>query len=358
MKPLFTAVRIIILLAFVQVSAEIQIINPYRYVDWSSFGQYKAALHVHSTNSDGRATRARMIERHYRRGFDIVAFTDHNFVAKTEESEIRRGRGIIVLSYTNEQSSGKHINTYFANYNNSARGDTPHFEKMRETVETVENLGGISIICHPGRSLGYRHRKISLDSGIAIVNNPDNIQKFAELFMEFPSLAGMEIVNSIDGSSRFDRIFWDNILKQTAPNGYFVWGFSNDDSHLRPAIGFAYNIMLLPKLSEENVRKSMETGAFYAVSHISNADGIRNFRRNRIPPRITDITVSGTTITISGRNYKEIDWIADGTKIASGNSIDVSEFTNTIGSYLRAQLRSRRGIAFTQPFGITNKNDN
>jgi len=48
------------------------IVNPYENVDWATYGQYNAALHSHSTNSDGNATRANMIEEHYRQGYDIV----------------------------------------------------------------------------------------------------------------------------------------------------------------------------------------------------------------------------------------------------------------------------------------------
>ena len=49
-----------------------RIINPYENVDWNTFGQYKAALHVHSTRSDGQDSKADMISEHYIKGFDVI----------------------------------------------------------------------------------------------------------------------------------------------------------------------------------------------------------------------------------------------------------------------------------------------
>ena len=54
------------------------IISPYRAVDWETWGQYKAGLHVHSTNSDGENLFNEMLEDHYRKDYDIFAMTDHN----------------------------------------------------------------------------------------------------------------------------------------------------------------------------------------------------------------------------------------------------------------------------------------
>jgi hypothetical protein len=47
-----------------------------------------------------------------------------------------------------------------------------------------------------------------------------------------------------------------------------------------------------------------------------------------------------------------IEWIADGKKIAAGNTLDISANSAQINSYVRAQLKSSTGIAYTQPFGI------
>lgn len=54
-------------------------------------------------------------------------------------------------------------------------------------------------------------------------------------------------------------------------------------------------------------------------------------------------------ITISGADYDTIEWIADGEVIATGKTLDLNDHEEEIGSYVRAQLKSDTGIAFTQP---------
>ncbi|MDR2834250.1 MAG: hypothetical protein LBV67_11090, partial [Streptococcaceae bacterium] len=41
------------------------IYNPYENVNWETFGQYRAALHTHTTISDGSATVAETVFDHY-----------------------------------------------------------------------------------------------------------------------------------------------------------------------------------------------------------------------------------------------------------------------------------------------------
>ncbi len=46
---------------------------------------YKASLHTHSTNSDGVFTPDKVIELYKDHGYDVLAFTDHEFVTKIAE---------------------------------------------------------------------------------------------------------------------------------------------------------------------------------------------------------------------------------------------------------------------------------
>lgn len=353
-----------------------EITNPYENVDWTTYGQYKADFHAHSTNSDGGNLTKDMVEDHYRKGYDILSMTDHNYLTKSweqvnigaidsaREAEIvagvgRNGKGMIDINNTDEQSVVDHINSFFADFNNSS-GAT-----MASTIQSVENLGGIN---HAGR---YTGGAAGGAAGIAASNNPATIQKYVDLFAAYKSCVGMEIINKIDNESRCDRILWDNILKEMMPNGRFVWGFSNDDTHSLNATGYSWNVMLMPSLSQETTRKAMETGAFYAVSRVSRLDGINATLPNgssmpgsgtsstlylldQTTPGISNIAVNqkDNSITITGQNYDTIEWIADGNVIATGTTLDLNDHENEINSYVRAQLKSSTGIAFTQPFGV------
>lgn len=111
--------------------------NPYETVDWQNFNQYKADFHAHSRNSDGGNFTYEMVEDHYKKGYDILAMTDHNYTTKGWEnagegavtaerkSEIesgadRGGKGMLDFSYSNEQSRTDHINSFLADWNNSS----------------------------------------------------------------------------------------------------------------------------------------------------------------------------------------------------------------------------------------------
>ena len=189
--------------------------------------------------------------------------------------------------------------------------------------------------------------------------------------MSFPTCVGVEIINKLDHESAADRILWDGILMQTMPQDRPVWGFADDDSHSRGAVGYAWNVFLMPNLSQENFRTVMETGEFYAVSRVSRLDGINNvlpsgentpnnggsrteFMLSQSTPSIVSIEVSERhgTITISGADYDVIEWIADGVVIATGGTLSLLEHQESVNSYVRAQLKSTTGITFTQPFGI------
>ncbi|MBS4535256.1 PHP domain-containing protein [Clostridium sp. D2Q-14] len=355
------------------------IVSPYEDVDWENYGQYKADFHAHSTNSDGGNLTKDMVEDHYSKGYDILAMTDHNYLTKSwdkvtegaidsaREAEIvagvdRDGKGMIDIYNSDEQSITDHINSFFADFNNST-GAT-----MASTIQTVEEMGGITHINHAGRYTGGRQGG---EAGIAASNDPATIQKYVDLFAAYSSCVGMEIINKIDNESRSDRILWDNILKEMMPNGRFVWGFSNDDTHSINATGYSWNIMLMPSLSQEATRKAMETGAFYAVSRVSRPDGINAtlpdgsstpgsgtsstlYLLDQTTPSISNIVVNqkDNTITINGQDHDTIEWIADGVVIATGATLDLNDYENEINSYVRAQLKSSTGIAFTQPFGV------
>jgi len=397
--------------------------NPYADVNWATTGQFKAAHHTHSTYSDGSNMRGDMLKDKYAKDFDIVAMTDHDVLTNSwaanpnpasgnwnnigqgnltagEMAAINSGtyvagspgayagyrtniNGMIGMGGSNEVTAsneafngggsnfnGHHINAFFADYstNSVASGQ----RTIANILAKVEELGGITHLNHPGRYTGGQNNA-------ARSSDPAIVGKYVEIFMAYDSCVGMEIINKWDGESVNDRILWDNILMQTMPQDRPVWGFSNDDSHSLSGNGHAWNVMLMPALTEGETRTSMETGAFYGVSRIDRKHNINSvgtpgapaqttttasmysggtnnemalrFLAQDATPSISNIVVSGNTITITGADYDFINWIADGVVVATGKSIDVSKFSG-INSYVRAELVGKTGVAYTQPFGV------
>jgi len=342
----------------------VTIISPYADVDWQEFGQYKTALHVHSKNSDGKNTLAEMIEDHYQKDYDILAITDHNTLTPdwvsakgglTQErfDEIaagvgRDGRGMLQIPYTNEQSRGNHSNSFFTDHNNKWPS------KLDRNLKTIEDLGGISHINHPGR---YTGGKSGGEKGENIYNDPKYINQYVDLFMKFQSCVGMEIINKKDGESASDRILWDNILTQIIPQGRSVWGFSNDDTHEVGNTGFSYNMFVMPENTTENFKAAMISGSFYAVAMYAHRELGEGFKSDGNMPVIKDIKVDdkAVSITITADFANKIEWIADGFVIAEGETLNIMEHAGKISSYVRANIMGYGGIAFTQPFEIAVK---
>ena len=342
------------------------ITSPYADVDWASFGQYKAALHVHSSNSDGDDNLAAMIEEYYRNDYDILAITDHDYLTSdwvsarnglTRErfNEIaagsdRNGRGMLQIPHTNEQSAGEHLNTYFADYNNSSTGMT-----LEKNIKAAQSLGGICRINNPGV---YTGGKIRGEKGENASKDLEIINKYADLFMKYPACVGMEILIKKDSDTLHDRILWDNILKQTVPQGRYVWGFADDDAHRIDGIGYACNVFVMPENTLENFKDAMYSGSFYAVARASSSRReVGNSGVGTGPiPYIIAIEIDNeynAAIAIAAANYTKIQWISDGRVIAVGETLNIMAVRNRVGSYVRANIIGPGGIAYTQPFGIS-----
>jgi uncharacterized repeat protein (TIGR02543 family) len=407
----------------IQASAEIEsvvfaytITNPYANVNWSTVNQYKAALHVHSTISDGSDTVADMAEAHYERGFHIVGFTDHNYTmscptqtpstpdgpktplstARLNEMLAGTGRtggannGMIFVPNGNERDSqlpstfpsrAHHVSTFWSNIDNHT---SPTSEPIAAMLGRLANEGtGNARLNHIGRNTGAsftdssnRPERHTKDFSVARQrnNNPDFVTFYTDLFRNNPRLIGMEIINEFDNESQASDIMWDNILTQLTPQNRNIWAFADDDSHTVRNVGWSYNIMLMQELTLPSFRSSMENGAFFAFSRVNRKYDVfpgpitpedtrgstANFSRispvlDYDVPEITSITTNSNSITINTRqNNLTTYWYSNGVRIAQGATLNLSSIPSaSLGSYVRATVRHpSMGVLYTQPFRI------
>jgi len=329
------------------------IVSPYSGVNWQTYGQYKAGMHVHTTRSDDASTPLNeMIEYHYANGYDILSITDHDVINRdwitgkdplTEDryDEIsagagRSGRGMLRIPFTNEQSMGDHVLTFMADFNNAP------FSTLRSNIQKAQELGGLSHINHPGRYTSDRGDRES------------DIKKYSDILIEFPSCVGIEVMNMADRHPN-DRILWDNVLKVTMRRGINAWAFANDDAHSIGAVGNSFNMFVMPENNIDNFRSAMVNGNFYAVARVAKTELGLSFIGSGPPPRITNIAVNNNnlSITITAENADEINWIADGAQIAKGNTLTITDHLESVAYYVRANVSGPGGIAFIQPFKIT-----
>lgn len=353
------------------------ITNPYATVNWNTWGHYKGNLHAHSTVSDGEDTFTAAIEEYYARGYDVLAMTDHGVVnrgwnvkptpvpllsfnmilnkpvpltneryAQITTGSDRGGRGMTDVPMGIELNTAvltkSHVNGFFVDYGQNDWGKENDFEGP---IAAVDALGGLTHINHPGDWLESAR-------DINIAKDPKNIKFFADILKKYDSCLGIEAINSQDSVTRHDRVLWDGLLESVIPAGRNVWGFANADSHNFDDIDTGFEVFMMPSNTVANVRTAMETGAFFACGRIARPELGDGFKGTGQYPVVTNITVNDSLdqISIQGTDYDTIEWISKGEVIVTGGTIDLNDYEDQIGRYVRAQLKGPGGICFTQAF--------
>ncbi len=375
-----------------------KITNPYEAVTeliGTEENHYKTNLHTHSTYSDANDTMTDMIKGFYDNDFDILAFAEHGILGKpwnekpthipffnfqylwhgkrsylTEEQY----KGIKAGTYKTKNNTRtkkrgledvpnaiecnmftimkNHVNGYFTD--NAYEGVQGLEFDYEIPLRLIEESGGISHINHPTDLLQAWKRP-------DCAKVPENIEYFADLLRRFKSCMGIEVLNMYDKPNRSDRILWDELLKELIPEGRTVFGFANSDAHQVDQIDTAFMDFILPEYSLDNLRNAMETGTFFAIARYAKNELGEDFKGEGPVPAITKIAVDdeNDTITISGKNCKAIEWIADGAVIKSETldadgeittTINLNDYADKISCYVRAQLKGDGGICMTQAF--------
>ncbi len=362
------------------------ITNPYESVDWEKWDAYKAQLHVHTLASDGHTHIADLVEEHYKLDYDILAITDHavlgvewtrvpqtvpilrfaTFRSKAKEpikvlsteraEEIKNGVGRASRRPMLQVTSGielngavllnTHVNGFFAEYGQSLIGVNGDYETP---VRENGKCGGITFIDHPGY---YTRAAKFKDASLA--SKEEYVNKFSRIFLDYPSCVGIDINSGRNTMTKYDRILYDNILKKTIPHGVLPWCFSFSDSHNIDQCDKAFTVHLMPELSVKELRRSMESGTFFAAARHARCELGDEFEGLGEMPRIKKISIDAqaNTISIDAENYNKIVWVSCEKEIAEGASICVNEFENEIKAYVRAYIAGDGGVLYVQPFTV------
>ncbi len=337
-----------------EVENDVHIINPYHNVNWSTWGRYKASLHAHTTASDGHFSPGNVVDMYHNLNYDILAITDHDHVtypwenfSALEPSDFAYNllnEGIIDSSelvfsnrnasemgmlsiQANEISSHHHLGSYFSDFNGK-----PNY--ITETLDEISKLNGLAVLFHP-------------------VKYSENLSWYKDLYQTYSSLTGLEVYNK--KYEYEDEIYFDDFIKWDSLLSYFmpdrkINGFTNDDFHT-VELGYAYNVFLMPELSEYWVKNTMTTGNFYFVISSSGHDTGNH-------PEIISIKVDQAkgSIEIIGTNYDYIEWISNGKTVHRKPKIYLNDIPDA-HNYVRAiaYTEGYRKIAGTQAFGIQKK---
>lgn len=410
-----------------------KITNPYANVDWS-WNQYKADLHTHTTASDGDDTLKAMVETNYGYGFDIYAVSDHGTVSYsyTEQDVIptlktflqiknpdakvipldesgltfngdkydvitenggdyyyqtyedgTQGQKMLRVPYAIENNptslNNAHVNSWFVDYGHGVVGGTSDYETP---IKAVDELGGLSVINHPGEYTNARDEEYTCDAYDESYSY--YIDKFESLLLKYPSCIGIDINSKGDSRTRFDRKLWDIMLMDLAPQGRNVTAIATSDAHRTTAAYTGYTMMIMPENTVDNLYNCMSKGEFFAASKcLGNNEELNEIAMHLIEngdadaaaigedilarqaedynakyeapldvdaPVINEIAVDddADTIKLDVEDDLCIRWISNGKTIAYGDEIDLDDYSDEVGAYVRAEVFGEGGIVYTQ----------
>ncbi len=322
---------------------------------------------------------------------------------------LANGTKILRVPFGNENNAlsvNAHVNGWFADFTNNS------ITTYEDAVKGIDNAGGVSVINHPGEYTKARY-EIRSEEAYNESNFIYNyyINKFASLLDRYDTCIGIDMNSKGDNRTRFDRILWDNLLKRFAANGENVFAIASSDAHQLDVIDTGYVLALLEEQSSSDLKTCLENGEFFAASHcLGNYDELRDIaaalkefygetalyskvnstademlarieaiENGKLPadedigitystlddngfntaekdPRITEIAVNEATdeITVSTTDALIVRWISDGklieTQKAGDATLDLNDYADVLGDYVRVEVFGEGGIVYTQAF--------
>ena len=237
---------------------------------------YKANLHCHSTNSDGRMRVEDIKEAYKKQGYSVVAFTDHEHVI--DNSHLTDGEFIAInaceiaikempknSTLINTNMRVVHLNFYAKDPENlitpcySSVYDHYLNDEIRDKVkhdgeyERVYSSEGVSEIIAEAKRNGF----------IVSYNHPTWSLEDASRFCGYDGLFAIEIFNY--GTYLMGLPDDEVAVDQMRRAGKKLWLTACDDNHNKDADSFGGFVMIDAKeLRYASVISALEAGDFYA----------------------------------------------------------------------------------------------
>jgi hypothetical protein len=387
------------------------VLNPYQDVDWCTCGRHKAALHVHTLQSDGYHPVVEVVEAYRRAGFEILSLTDHdwnypnaritwkhlppekaspypkgphrpNFPADptwpwTDYGCADPGKLRMVGIEGNELTFRHHINSYFSDYGvwYTRTGKCAPYGGIvdaygKEVWEddqlwAIRDKGGLAVINHPGIPDKYTwwERKPL----------PWYVERYQKHSADY--LIGLEMANNSPPQYAYDEGLWDQLLARFMPRRP-IWGFGNDDMHQMEDVRQAFTIFFLDRLDTAAVRQAMQSGRFCICTSTKRTNYGQQSPQLSLFPKLVAVEVdeSSGTIHLQVADCDQVRWIsapeslepiADyktsdrpwplGRVVHVGPTLHYRQVAG-IRNYVRAELCRTEGQdthrTLTNPFGI------
>jgi hypothetical protein len=201
--------------------------------------RYKVGLHVHTTNSDGRATPEESAKLYKEAGYDMIAFTDHWHFGKGGSVE-----GINVMSGAEYNIGGREA----ANgvYHIVALGceTEPNLQKTdcaQTIVDEINRCGGMAVLAHPAWSL----------------NNAYDAAKIK-------GFGATEIYNTVSGKHFSSRPYSGDFVDTSAVIGVAYNLLATDDAHYYDNdMCYSATYVKAKSADPKDILEALKAGDFY-----------------------------------------------------------------------------------------------
>ncbi|NQU76821.1 MAG: CehA/McbA family metallohydrolase [Planctomycetes bacterium] len=212
---------------------------------------YKANLHMHTTTSDGGWSVVKVVREYRRRGYDVLALTDH---LKTNDVRGLSDERMLVIGGVEFHPflSTRAVQYHFVGLNVPHDLHFDDGEDALGCIAQVRRLGGETILAHP------------YWSGL----------EYAD-FCQFEDLAAVEVYNY--AADENGRSVSENEWAFALDRGWKIPAVAVDDAHCHsgPSDAFGgWTWLKMPALSADNVVTAVLAGACYA----SGGPRIHDFR--------------------------------------------------------------------------------
>ncbi len=274
--------------------------------------QYKANLHSHSTLSDGRWTPEQAKEEFKKRGYSVLALTDHERLV--DHSDLTDDEILFLTSYEMQVRShhpynGKihkviHFNLYAEDAHNTKmvyytpEDDRYHTEEEKQNLDYYKYIESrpytpefINQAVADAKKLGF----------IACYNHPSWSLETEQDFVAYDGFFAMEIFNTssyVDGYNDVNESYYNTALRAGKD-----WGVvAADDNHNKypPSSpycdafgGFTY--ILADELTYSAVFKALQNRSFYASTGA----------------RIFSLTAEGNTLSVKTSPASRIAFVTN-----------------------------------------------
>lgn len=275
----------------------------------------KGNLHTHTKNSRcGRYDIGKIIEMYssYKMKYDFLAITDHYMITDLDK-DIDDENLILFHGIEFKEKYGQTLGINIKSHND----DMKNIENHQELFKKVVDQGGFNIICHPHMYT-------------------DDYWSFEKL-KNLNNFIGIEVFNNNVKHDNSGRAVASDLWDELLTSGKRIFGFANDDMHVFPRAGGAFNMVLAKDRSREAIIDSIINGRFYCSSGV----------------HVEEITTENNKITVSAAKLPGTFRFIGRNGVVHHEEYGLKASYKCLGNegYIRVEVIREDGArAWTQPF--------